>query len=68
MLILHQRGPVGGQPSLLKIRKHVEEMDGRDELDNRIAKKLQPLVVLHLGLCFPFPPQPEEQYNVKAGE
>ena len=48
MLILHQRGSVRGQPSLLKIRKHVEEMHRSDELDNSVAQELEPLVVFHL--------------------
>ena len=48
MLILHQRSPVGGQSSLLKVRKHVEEMHRSDELDNGVAEELEPLVVFHL--------------------
>ena len=48
MLILYQRGSVRGQPSLLKIRKHVEEMHGSDELDDGVSQELEPLVVFHL--------------------
>lgn len=48
MLILHQRSPVRGQSSLLKVREHVEEMYRCDELDNGVAKELEPLVVFHL--------------------
>ena len=48
MLILYQRGSVRGQPSLLKIRKHVEEMHRSNELDDGVAQELEPLVVFHL--------------------
>ena len=37
MLILHQRRPVGGQSSLFKVREHVEEMYGGDELHDGVA-------------------------------
>ena len=37
MLILHKSSPVRGQSTLLKVREHVEEMYGGDELYDGVA-------------------------------
>ena len=52
MLILNESSAIGGETALLQVRKHVEEVNGGDELNDGIAQELEPLVVadLRLGL------------------
>ena len=42
----HQRRPQGGQFALVHLGKAMIEVTGHDEVDHRVAQKLQPLVVL----------------------
>ena len=48
MLVLHKCSPVCSQSAFLEVREHVEEVYRCDELDDRVAKELEPLIVLHL--------------------
>lgn len=50
VLVLHNCRPIGGQTTFFQIWEHEEQMDGRQELDHRIAEELQPLVVADVAV------------------
>lgn len=50
MLILYNGCSVRGQAAFFDLREQMVQMDGCDELDDRVAQEFQPFVVHDTGL------------------